>query len=71
MGGRVPCRQEHENPSVASTAFNIGPAVQRGGCTMLSTTGTIAVAKNNRPNNTNTTVRTRSRLDAAAIGLLP
>jgi hypothetical protein len=71
MRGRVPCRQEHETPSVASTAFNIGPAVQRGACRMLSTTAPIAVAKNNRPNNANTTVRTRSRLDPAAIGLLP
>jgi hypothetical protein len=34
MRGRVPCRQEHETPSVASTAFNIGPAVQRGACRM-------------------------------------
>ena len=58
-------------PSVASTAFNIGPAVQRGACRMLFTTGTIAVAKNTRPNNPKPIVRTRSRLDTAAIGLLP
>src|SRR5574341_535319 len=60
-----------KTPSVASAAFNIGPAVQRGACRMLFTTGTSAVAKNNRPHHPNPTVRVRSRLDAAAIGLLP
>src|SRR5947208_16817653 len=59
-----------KTPNVASTALSIGPAVQRGGCIRLCTTGTIAVAKNNRPNSANTTVRARYRLDAAAIGLL-